>query len=391
MNFLTYSIFKIGSFEFSVYKLFIIVALYFIAKYSLRVFKKYIKVLVRRNEWIDSEKEKSLQKTGSQIITWVIVLTGIATTGFWVIFADMLGYSLFAVKGVKFTIGKLIILIIIYLITKLILRLLRVFLKKNIANKNWIDEGREYTIFKLAKYFIYTLAAVFAIQSIGFDVTLIIGGAAALLVGIGLGMQHLFNDFISGIVLLFEGTFKVGDIIELNNAAGNLPTVARVQQIDIRTSKVITRDGTLVVVPNSKLTSDYIINWTNSTKITRFYIKVRVAYDSNTEKVKDVLQKVAQSHPDVSKNHEIIVRLEDFADYSLVFMVFFWAEKSWNIDNLKSDLRFEIFKKFNEQGIKIPVPQTESKVLNYKEQFLYHLEIEKLRAESGSESFMKPN
>jgi small-conductance mechanosensitive channel len=387
MNFLTYSLFKIGSFEFSIYKIIIITVLYLLARYLLSKYRNYIKVLARKNDWLDSEKERSLQKTGSQIITWASVLTGIAATGFWVIFADILGYSLFAVKGVKFTFGKLIVLIIIYLITKLILRLLRVFLKKNIANKNWIDEGREYTIFKLAKYFIYTVAAVFAIQSIGFDINLIIGGAAALLVGIGLGMQHLFNDFISGIVLLFEGTFKVGDIIELTNANGNLPTVAKVQQIDIRTSKVITRDGTLIVVPNSKLTSDYIINWTNSTKITRFGIKVRVAYDSNLEKVKEILHKVAAAHPDVSKNHEIIVRLEDFADYSIVFMVFFWADKSWNVDNLKSDLRFELFKKFNEHGIKIPVPQTESKVLNYKEQFLYNLEIEKRRTETGKATF----
>jgi small-conductance mechanosensitive channel len=387
MNFLTYSLFKIGSFEFSIYKIIIITVLYLLARYLLSKYRNYIKVLARKNDWLDSEKERSLQKTGSQIITWASVLTGIAATGFWVIFADILGYSLFAVKGVKFTFGKLIVLIIIYLITKLILRLLRVFLKKNIANKNWIDEGREYTIFKLAKYFIYTVAAVFAIQSIGFDINLIIGGAAALLVGIGLGMQHLFNDFISGIVLLFEGTFKVGDIIELTNANGNLPTVAKVQQIDIRTSKVITRDGTLIVVPNSKLTSDYIINWTNSTKITRFGIKVRVAYDSNLEKVKEIMHKVAAAHPDVSKNHEIIVRLEDFADYSIVFMVFFWADKSWNVDNLKSDLRFELFKKFNEHGIKIPVPQTESKVLNYKEQFLYNLEIEKRRTETGKATF----
>jgi small-conductance mechanosensitive channel len=387
MNFLTYSLFKIGSFEFSIYKIIIITVLYLLARYLLSKYRNYIKILARKNDWLDSEKERSLQKTGSQIITWASVLTGIAATGFWVIFADILGYSLFAVKGVKFTFGKLIVLIIIYLITKLILRLLRVFLKKNIANKNWIDEGREYTIFKLAKYFIYTVAAVFAIQSIGFDINLIIGGAAALLVGIGLGMQHLFNDFISGIVLLFEGTFKVGDIIELTNANGNLPTVAKVQQIDIRTSKVITRDGTLIVVPNSKLTSDYIINWTNSTKITRFGIKVRVAYDSNLEKVKEILHKVAAAHPDVSKNHEIIVRLEDFADYSIVFMVFFWADKSWNVDNLKSDLRFELFKKFNEHGIKIPVPQTESKVLNYKEQFLYNLEIEKRRTETGKATF----
>jgi small-conductance mechanosensitive channel len=387
MNFLTYSIFKVGSFEFSIYKIIIVVALYLLARYLLSKYRIYIKKLSHKSEWLDSEKEKSLLKTGSQIITWAIVLSGVAATGFWVIFADILGYSLFAVKGVKFTIGKLIVLIIIYLITKLVLRLLRVFLKKNIANKNWIDEGREYTIFKLAKYFIYTVAAVFAIQSIGFDINLIIGGAAALLVGIGLGMQHLFNDFISGIVLLFEGTFKVGDIIELNNANGNLPTVAKVQQIDIRTSKVITRDGTLIVVPNSKLTSDYIINWTSSVKTTRFSIKVQVAYNSDLEKVKEIMHKAAYNHADVSKNHEIIVRLEDFADYSIIFMVFFWANKTWNVDTLKSDLRFDIFKQFNEQGIKIPFPQTESRVLNYKEQFLYNLEIEKLRTESGKESF----
>ena len=155
----------------------------------------------------------------------------------------------------------------------------------------------------------------------------------------------------SGLILLFGGTVKVNDIVEFNN------TVGRIIEIDFRTSKIKTRDGITIIVPNSKLVSDNVINWTTMDDLTRFHVKVGVAYGSDTELVRKILSEVSKKHPAVDQTLPVKVQFKNFGDSSLDFEVYFWARNSWEIEFVKSEMRFEIDQEFRKNNVKIPFPQ----------------------------------
>lgn len=214
-----------------------------------------------------------------------------------------------------------------------------------------MERSTMYALEKLAAYFVYTIATAIALESVGINLTLVLAGSAALLVGVGLGIQQIFNDFTSGLILLFGGTVKVGDIVEFNQ------TVGRIIEIDFRTSKIKTRDGITIIVPNSKLVSDNVINWTTMDDLTRFNVKVGVAYGSDTELVRSILTEVAKAHPAVDQAMPVKVQFKDFGNSSLDFEVFFWARNSWEIEFVRSDIRFKIDEAFRAKNIRIPFPQ----------------------------------
>jgi small-conductance mechanosensitive channel len=108
-----------------------------------------------------------------------------------------------------------------------------------------MDEAKKYSIFSLFTYFFYTICIIIGLQILGFDITLLLAGSAALLVGLGLGIQNLFSDYISGIIILFDNSIKVGYVIEVNQL------VCQVQEIKIRTSQVLTRDDKYIIIPNT--------------------------------------------------------------------------------------------------------------------------------------------
>lgn len=273
---------------------------------------------------------------------------------------EILNYTLVQFKEVEISVFSILIILCVIALMKLIMHGFKLFIHKQFSKKNIIDKGKEYTIIKLTKYVIYVVGIYICLDIIGINLGIILGASAALLVGVGLGLQNVFNDIVSGFILLFEGTFKVGDVIEFDN------TVARVDQIDIRTSKITTRGGTTIIVPNSQLVNDHIINWSHGNHETRFSITVGVAYGSDTALVKELLVACAKKHPEVITNRDIIVRFQDFGDSSLNFELFFWATNSWTVENLRSDLRFEIDKAFRDNKISIPFPQRDLHIISDK-------------------------
>jgi small-conductance mechanosensitive channel len=234
---------------------------------------------------------------------------------------------------------NLVGILVIFIVTKTILWLLKRIIKQRINAKKF-DAGRGLAIFQIAKYVIITGAILFAIDSLGINIGLLLAGSAALLVGVGLGLQQTFNDLISGVILLFEGSVTVGDIVEINGI------VAKVMEINIRVSKIETREGISILVPNSKLTNDYVINWSHNRSDTRFSLKVGVAYGSDVEKVRTILVQTAAEHPDVASKPEPNARFTDFGDSALAFELIYWSSNMFNIEQIKSDLRFEIDKQF---------------------------------------------
>jgi small-conductance mechanosensitive channel len=326
------------------------------ARIARRKFTIYTSRKLRSLDAFDKEKEKILIRAGRAAILFIAIFSAVYALGLGPLISLVLNYELFKVDKVVLTPGKVLIFILILFITRLLSRLVRVLLRKNFSNKTWVDESKEYTIFKLTKYGLYGLAILVGLTSIGLDIKLILGGIGALLVGIGFGLQHLFYDIISGLIILFEGPVKVGDVIEVNGL------VARVQQIDIRTSKVLTRDGKYIIIPNSNLVGEKVVNWSHGSELTRFQVNVRVKYGTDTSLVRDILYNAALKHPDVSKNREIIVRFEDFGESGLHFSVFFWARKTWVIETLQSEIRFDIDQQFRYNGLQVPVPQREVRV-----------------------------
>jgi small-conductance mechanosensitive channel len=272
--------------------------------------------------------------------------------------SDILEFELFSYKSFSVTVFNVGLIVVIYMVTWLVLKIFQAFMDRSIRRREWMEQSTVYALQKLAAYFGYVIATAVALESVGINLTILLAGSAALLVGVGLGIQQIFNDFTSGLILLFGGTVKVGDIVEFNQ------TVGRIIEIDFRTSKIKTRDGITIIVPNSKLVSDNVINWTTMDDLTRFNVKVGVAYGSDTKLVENILVSTAKAHPAIDQTMPVRVQFKNFGESSLDFEVFFWARNSWEIEFVRSDIRFEIDKKFRENKVRIPFPQRDIHIQN---------------------------
>jgi small-conductance mechanosensitive channel len=251
----------------------------------------------------------------------------------------------------------IIIILIIFASSKLLVNIFRLYISRRFKDNPDFDEGTQYVYVQLAKYVIYTFAIITSLQVVNVNLSVLLAGSAALLVGIGFGLQDIFRDMISGLMLLFEGTIKVGDIIRIANPNSNEPMVARVLKINVRTTKIESRDGNTLIIPNSLLTQSMVENWSFGSDLARFIIKVGVAYGSDTELVKNLLKQAALSHPEVNKSKPVIVRLIDFGDNALEMELLFWADQTWQVELHKSEIRFEIDRLFRQHNVRIPYPQ----------------------------------
>ncbi|OJJ18922.1 hypothetical protein BKI52_24785 [marine bacterium AO1-C] len=274
---------------------------------------------------------------------------------------DVLGkskdfWNIELIPSSNLTVGRILtdilVLIIIYASARLLIWFLQRVITRRLAKVKAIDRGKQFAILQITKYVIYVIAISIMLNRMHIGSALL-AGSAALFVGIGFGLQQIANDLISGLIILFEGRVKVGDMVEMN------ATVGRVTSIGVRTSTVETRDSIEIIVPNSKFMSDNVINWSSNRSVTtRFQIAVGVAYGSNVELVKEKLIEAAYAHEDiVSKPEKPYVLFKDFADNSLNFELNFWTSNTWDIEIVQSDLRFTIDKLFREVDITIAFPQ----------------------------------
>ncbi len=264
--------------------------------------------------------------------------------------------SLLSFNTVEIKVYHLIGVFLILFLMRMLIKFTRRIINREIERRH-LDEGRTLAIYQIAKYLIIVITIGVVLEMLGFQLTILLAGSAALLVGVGLGLQQTFNDFVCGIILLFEGTVSVGDIIEVGGIVG------KVDRIDIRTSEISTRDNTVIIVPNSKLVNDNVINWSHNRKETRFNLSVGVAYGSDVQLVKKILESAAQEHLDVTSENPAEARFQDFGDSALIFEILFWSNNMFRIEQIKSDLRFAIDRKFRENGIVIPFPQRDLHVI----------------------------
>lgn len=250
-----------------------------------------------------------------------------------------------------------ITVVIIFAVSRFVVNIFRLYIDRRFKDNDDFDEGTRFVYIQFAKYIVYTFAVIFTLQFLLTDLSVLLAGSAAIFAALALGLQGMFRDMVSGIVLLFEGTIKVGDIVRLFSPVTGEEIIGRVLKINVRTAKVETRDGNTLVIPNSLLTQDQIENWTFSPGHTRFHITLRIAYGTDTELVKKLLKQAALSHPEVSKKKPVTVRILNFGEYALEMELLFWANQKWFAEYYKSEIRFEIDRLFRQNGIKIPFPQ----------------------------------
>lgn len=259
------------------------------------------------------------------------------------------------------TVFHVISVLLILIITKAIIRLIKKLFRRQ-EEKKGLEIGKSHAIYQIFRYIIWISSILLILETVGIKITFLLASSAALLVGLGLGLQQLFQDFVSGITLLIEGTVKVGDIVETANGE-----VGKVDEISIRTSKLRTRDNIILIVPNSALIVSTVINWSHIEQTTRFAVKVGVAYGSDVDKVTEILLKCANEHKEIVKQPVPHVLFKDFGNSSLDFELLFYTNETFRVERIKSDLRFTIDKMFRNNNITIPFPQRDVHLINKKD------------------------
>ena len=227
-------------------------------------------------------------------------------------------------------------------------------LERRLASRRHIDPGLRYTIARLVKYFLMMIGILAALkQAFGLDLTSIAVIFTALSVGIGFGLQYLAADIASGFILLFERPIRVGDRITIGDDEGD------VQSINLRTTVVTTNDRVAIIVPNSKLVSQRVVNWSYGDPRARISIPVSVADDSDTQLVTSTLLDAAREVENVLADPPPRVQFLKFGAYSLDFRLLVWTNQPRRNMQIRSDINYRIARLFRERGIKIPYPTQE--------------------------------
>lgn len=262
-------------------------------------------------------------------------------------FIDLINYE-FTVGSATFTPKTILIVILVFLLTTFLLKILRKIIFRTLANDTRV---KFKSIFSFINYFIYIVVILIILQNVGVDVTAIFAASAALLVGVGLALQTFIQDIISGIFILIDKSVLVGDIIEVEGQIG------QVENIKLRTTRAVTRENKVLIIPNHKFLTSMLFNWTENGIITKEIIEVGVAYKSSPRKIESILLEIANSHDKVLSNPAPSVLFDNFGDSALMFQLYISLDSSFAANLVKSDLRFSIFEAFEKEGVEIPFPQ----------------------------------
>lgn len=247
--------------------------------------------------------------------------------------------------------------LLILLFALIVSRTLQKLLERRMASRQHLDPGIQYTVTRLAHYFIITLGVLFAVKTaFNADLTTLAVVFTALSVGIGFGLQFIAGDLASGFILLFERPVRVGDFITVTGPDSKL-TEGRVQSINLRTTKVVTNDHITAIVPNSKLVNQTLINWTHGERRSRISVPVGVSYDSDVELVTRTLLRAAEEVKYLLPEPKPSVQFLGFGDSSLDFRLLVWTDRPRRYPQIKSDINYRIHRFFSEEKIEIPYPQ----------------------------------
>ena len=275
----------------------------------------------------------------------------------WGSIEEFLGWGFHYGEGensIHITVGLLLLLTVAMMMTGFMLKWLRKFFTRKMETD---DKLKFISIFKFIKYVVYLVVILLTMSAAGINVTVILTASAALFVGLGLALQELFQDIIGGIFIIIDKSLRVGDIVEVNGKVG------KVFEIKLRTTRAITRDDKVIIIPNHHFISDIIYNYTQNHKSTRERVAVGVAYGSDVELVTNLLQEAVQEQKGVLKNPKPFVLFEEFGDSALLFSINFFINDSFSDPRIKSEIRYKIDTKFRANNVSIPFPQRDVHII----------------------------
>jgi len=270
---------------------------------------------------------------------------------------DLINQTFFKIGETTITFWSLIVFIFIILLTIFISVSLRKFLNKKVFPRYDINPGVGHSYSRIIYYFILISGLLLALNSAGLNISILFAGGAVLLVGIGFGVQNIVNNFISGLILLFERPIKEGDFVEVNGIFGTVVTISA------RSTRIITNANITIIVPNSKFLENNIVNW-SYTNPTFIDVPVNVSYDSDFTKITDILLKIAGSHAKVLKDPGPSVSVSELGDCFIKAKL--WVAITENKLNgiIRAEINKTLLEEFTKAGIKFPAPQRELVVLN---------------------------
>ncbi|MDG1661428.1 MAG: mechanosensitive ion channel [Winogradskyella sp.] len=258
-------------------------------------------------------------------------------------------------KEISVSVLELLILITVIFITSIVLKVIYRILTRKVPEH---DKGKFQVVFGYFKWLVYVIIFLVTLDSVGVNVTAIFAASAALLIGIGLALQTFFQDIISGVFILIDQSVQVGDIIELDGKVG------RIEEIKLRTTRAVTIDNKVLIIPNHLYLTNILYNWTQNGSVTRENVEVGVAYGSDIRLVEKILINVANDHESILHDPKPLVLFTNFGDSSLNFKLVFTLNDSFISAIPKSDLRFAIDKAFKENNISIPFPQRDVHIID---------------------------
>ena len=257
----------------------------------------------------------------------------------------------FTFGRITVSVSSLFVGVLVVVVTLLAARWSSALIDRRMANRRHIDPGLRYTICRLVKYLVITVGVLVALkQAFAIDLTSIAVIFTALSVGIGFGLQYIASDIASGFILLFERPIRIGDRITIGEDEGD------VQSINLRTTIVTTNDRIAIIVPNSRLVSQRVVNWSYGDPRARISIPIGVADDSDIQLVTDTLIEAASHVANVLTDPSPSVQFLKFGDYSLDFRLLVWTNQPRRHMQIRSDINYRIAELFRERLIRIPYP-----------------------------------
>ncbi|SMC24434.1 Small-conductance mechanosensitive channel [Desulfacinum hydrothermale DSM 13146] len=254
------------------------------------------------------------------------------------------------IGGLSFRLSGLLYAVILLALTHVGTRVFKQALRSKVFRHSGLERGLQESITTISGYVLWFLGVLAALNALGFSGTSLTVAFGALGVGLGFGLQNIFNNFVSGLILLFERPIQVGDAIEVDGIWGE------VKKINVRSTVIQTLDNASLIIPNSEFISGRVTNLSFKDLRLRRNIDVGVAYGSDVELVRRTLVEIADKHPHVFKKPEPSVLFLDFGDSALIFRLRFWTTTDACIQ-VETEIRFEIDRLFRERGIEIPFPQ----------------------------------
>jgi small-conductance mechanosensitive channel len=252
----------------------------------------------------------------------------------------------------QITLWTLVYFVVLLLLLFYLAGRLRRWLVEKLLVRTKLEIGARQAVGSITRYVFLLVGLLVILQSAGVNLTALNVIAGAVGIGVGFGLQNIANNFISGVIILFERPIKVGDRIVVGNVEGD------VTEIGARSTTVLTNDNIAIIVPNSKFITENVVNLKYKDDTVRFSVPVGVAYGSDVRLVEKLLLQAAQENPDVLDDPKPVAQFMAFGDSALEFELRVWsATLTSRSDNLVSALNFAIHDLFKAHGIEIPFPQ----------------------------------